>query len=83
MALEAFYREQLNEMAEVNDEPCPDCGEIHPLIMFLRSECHPKAGVDVEYDSETGLLEVTCHKCDEHICFIAVASRPLPRRFRR
>lgn len=64
---EPLVQQDLNQMECAN----PDCTGEHPL--FLRSACHPQAGIDAGYASATGLMHLRCFECKEPICKVLVA----------
>jgi hypothetical protein len=41
----------------------------------LGAACHPKSGMDIQYDSERGVLRIYCHICSKHVVNVAVAER--------
>lgn len=45
-------------------------------VLFLHPQCHPHRGVDVAYDE--GVLTIRCHKCQQFVATIVVASSPAP-----
>lgn len=54
----------------------PGCTHDH-TVLFLGTNCHPQAGLNVSYDKRTGRLCVTCRRCDAPAAEIAVARSEL------
>lgn len=55
----------------------PGCNEHGPL--FFRSNCHPNERVDISYDG-SGVLHLSCHRCDKTVADIAVADMAIRAR---
>ena len=64
---------------ELNQLGCnvPDCGHDHS-VLYIHSQCHPKAGCTVLYQRDNGLLVFTCGRCKKFICDILVAAELPP-----
>lgn len=51
----------------------PHCDHKHGGVFNLIAPCHPRAGLDVSYNQETGRLSLECHRCKVEIAQIEVA----------
>lgn len=50
----------------------PGCG-CKDDNLYLTQRCHPQAGVDACYHKGTGILTISCRRCDAKVADIAVA----------
>ena len=59
---------------ELDAQGCgtPNCGHDHS-VLWLHGTCHPSMGSRVAYHKATGVLEITCRRCDKPIASIEVA----------
>ena len=47
--------------------------------LFLHSNCHPNAGVEVHFATGSGVICIICHQCQRPIVNIGVATDPAGR----
>ena len=45
----------------------------HSGEFYLHAACHPRAGLAVVYNRNTGVIGVVCRKCQKSVAEIAVA----------
>lgn len=60
---------------ELDQHRCHHGCEGHPI--FLNASCHPRKGLEVAYDKESGDLLVACAVCQKPVARVAVAESRL------
>ncbi len=51
----------------------PNCKHDHSML-YMKSRCHERAGVDVVYHKATGTLKLACAVCHRPVVEITVAA---------
>jgi hypothetical protein len=69
--MSVMTRSLLNER-QCDNPDCTGCAE----RLYFSQYCHPKAGVEVMYAKGCGHLNLSCKKCGDLICVIAVGDGP-------
>lgn len=47
-------------------------GELYNKLSLM-AKCHPKSGVNVTYERGSGVLPISCHRCQRLVAEISVA----------
>jgi hypothetical protein len=69
----ALFLEDLQDMAE---EGCQNCGMEHLHHLVLKNRCHSKAGLVVTFHvAGGGCLVMTCQKCNAFVARVQVEKR--------
>lgn len=68
-------RHAIHDLEKAIERGCshPDCDHKNHDELFLKPRCHPKAGVVISYKKGSGVVNVHCRMCKQHVVQIAVA----------
>lgn len=56
----------------------PGCSHDHDKEIFIHPRCHPGAGLSASYKQGSGVLRLSCRRCDRFIVDVAVEKPALP-----
>lgn len=69
-----LHREQLDQ-ALTKGCSNSNCDHTNHNSLFIGAKCHPNhRGVDVSYEAQSGVMQITCAVCERDIMDIAVKS---------
>ena len=54
----------------------PTCEHKEHEALFFHGRCHPKGGLEVKYQKDTGTMTVACLECSTPIVEVLVAREP-------